>query len=541
MRELSPQTMDVRVDESTEARLSSKGWIAVAALAVVTYFIRDCYQFLKPQFWAEDATIFLAMSVREALLNLVHPYAGYFHFAPRTLALLGAFFPTVLAPAVFYYGAVAAAVASCVAIYLMVGTFPTHLRILFALAPMLVLPAGEVYGNVTNIQWFFGVAFGVLVLTYRGDTFRSRGWLVMGEVLALTGPFSVVFWPCLLVWSWLTGRLPVNAKMLVVVGIGAFVQLAAVVLMGVNKYGVGIAAASAWVRAVKIFVGSFVTLSGVTGGVAVLAIFVLLAFGLRRNFVERLRGGYLPFGLVCMALLTLLMGLWTHKHMPDEINPLGPGERYFFLPFNFLFMAVIASAQAVGKKYHWFCLVVALSLVFGWSRHFRKGELSDFRWRDYYALSQVTQDSLIPIQPGWVLRLNNDRPDRLVSVMPVDLSRLEPFYGVLHTDGDETTLIEERVSGDPASQIVFDVPSSCLKTEHRFVRVALKDAARVHLYLPDVNDISSKSASLIWHVGANDHWYFDVPNRVSTKIVRLGVTSDSGGIVRGLKLSWVCW
>ncbi|MFM0318969.1 hypothetical protein PQR36_29135 [Paraburkholderia nemoris] len=541
MRELSPQTVDVRADESTVARLPSKGWIAVAVLAVAIYFIRDRHQFLNPQFWAEDATIFLAMSVREALLNFVHPYAGYFHFAPRTLALLGAFFPTVLAPAVFFYGAVVAAVASCVALYLMVGTLPAHLRILFALAPLLVLPAGEIYGNVTNIQWFFGVVFGVLVLTYRGDTFRSRGWLVMGEVLALTGPFSVVFWPCLLVWSRLTGRLRVNATMLVVVGVGALVQLAAMVLMGVNKYGAGIATASAWVRAVKIFVGSFVTLSGVTGGVAVLAIFVLLAFGLRRNFVERLRGGYLPFGLVCMALLTLLMGLWTHKHMPDELNPLGPGERYFFLPFSFLFMAVVASAQTGGKKYGWFCLVVALSLVFGWSRHFRKGEQSDFRWLDYYALSKVTQDSLIPIQPGWVLRLNVDPPNRVASVMPVDMSKLEASYGALHTDGGEATLVEERVAGDPASQIVFGVPPSCLNAEYRFVRVALKDAARVRLYLPDANDISSKSASLNWHVGANDHWYFDVPNEISTKIVRLGVTSDSGGIVRGLKLSWVCW
>ncbi len=541
MRELSPQTVNVRTGRSTVACLPSKGWIAVAVLAVAIYFIRDRYQFIKPQFWAEDATIFLATSVREALLNFARPYAGYFHFAPRTLALLGAFFPTVLAPVVFFYGAVAAGVGSCVAIYLMVNTLPAYQRILFALSPLLVLPAGEVYGNVTNIQWFFGVVFGVLILTYRGDTFRSRGWLVMGEVLALTGPFSVVFWPCLLVWSWLTGRLRVNATMLVVVGVGALVQLAGIVLMGVNKYGTGIAAASAWMRAIKIFVGSFVTLNGIAGGVAVLAIFVLLAFGLRQNFVGRLRDGSLPFGLVCMALLTLLMGLWTHKHMPDELNPLGPGERYFFLPFNFLFMAVVASAQNRGKKYRWFCLIVALSLVFGWSRHFRKAEQSDYRWLDYYALSKVTRDSLIPIQPGWVMRLNDDPQDRGAPAMPVDMSRTESSYGALHTDDGETTLVEQRTADGPASQIVLDLPPSCLNAKYRFVRVALRDAARVRLHLPDASDVSSRSASSNWHVGANDHWYFDVPNGISTKTVRLDIASDSGRMVRGLKLSWICW
>ncbi|MFM0101498.1 hypothetical protein PQQ87_38295 [Paraburkholderia nemoris] len=537
MRELSPQTVNIRTSESIAAH-ESRGWIGVAVLAVLIYFIRDRHEFLNPQFWAEDATVFLAVSVREALLNFVHPYAGYFHFGPRSLALWGAFFPVVLAPAMFFYAAVATAAASCSAIYAMVRALPVHLRVIFALAPMLVLPAGEVYGSVTNVQWFLGVVFGTLVVTYRGDTFHSRGWLVLGGVLALTGPFSVVFWPCLFAWSLLTRRLRMNAAMLVVVGVGALIQLTTIAVMGTNKYGVGFAAAPAWVRAFKIFLNGFVTLHGAAGGIAVLLIVALLAFGLSRN-VTKLRSGYLPFGLLCLTALTLLMGLWTHKHMPDLLNPLGPGERYYFLPFSFLFMAMVASVPAVGKKCGWLCLVAVLLLVFGWTRHYGKDELSDFAWGDYYALSQETQDALIPVHPNWVLRLRDGTPDQTVVPLPIDMSNLKAAYGIISTEQGETTLT--KVPGAINPQIVFDVPTSCRSGEHRFVRVAVKDAAAVHLYFPNADGNFSELTSMNWHIGAGDHWYYDVPRGISKQVVRLDVAADSGDTVRGLALSWICW
>lgn len=539
MQGLSPPTVTVRPTASAVTR-HSKGWIAVAILAALIYFIRDRYQFLNPQLWAEDATVFLAMSVREALFNFIQPYAGYFHFAPRAIALLAAFFPTSLAPVVFFYGAVVAAIASCVSIYLMVETLPTHLRFLFALAPLLVLPGGEVYGTVTNIQWFLGAAFGVLLLTYRSDTFRSRAWLVMAAILGLTGPFSVAFWPGLVIWCVFTRRVRLNRAMLITVGIAALIQCAAIVLVGVNKYGVGIAGAPAWVRAVEIFAGSFVTLNGFKGGVAMLGVALLVAAGFHHHR-QTLRSGYLPLGLVGLSALTLAMGLWTHKHMPDEINPLGPAERYYFLPFIFLFMAVIASADSARRKYAGLCLLIALLLLFGWTRHFRKVELSDFRWRDYYALSRVTPDSLVPIQPGWVVRLTNDAPERTVVPVPVDMSGLVLSDGVLHNESGETTLVADASVSEADPQIRLSVPPSCATASYRFIRVAAQDGVRVQLHLSDADGISAQSASQNWHIGAGDHWYFDLPRSTDVRSVRLEFDNDLDDTTRGLRLSWVCW
>lgn len=539
MQRLSPRTVTARLAASAVTGRSKSG-VAVAILATLIYFIRDRHQFSNPQLWAEDATVFLALSVREAVLNFVQPYAGYFHFAPRAIALLGAFFPVSLAPVVFFYGAVAAAVASCVAIYLMARTLPERLRLLFALAPLLVLPAGELYGSITNIQWFFGAAFGVLLLTYRGDTFRSRGWLVMAAIVGLTGPFSVAFWPALLAWTMLTRRLRMNAAMLVTVGITALIQLTAIVLVGINKYGAGIAGMPAWMHAIKIFAGSFVTLNDFKGGIAMLGVVLLVVSGFHHNR-ETLRSGYLPIGLVCLSALTLAMGLWTHKHMPDEINPLGPAERYYFLPFIFLFMAVVASAASAKKTYAWICFLIALLLVFGWTRHFRKDEQSDFRWRDYYALSQVTPDALVPIQPEWVLRLTNGSLDRTIMPMPVDMSELVASGGMLRSEGGKTALIADTSSGTSAPEIELGVPSSCQTTTYRFVRVAVQEAARVQLDLSGSGTFSVLSAAQNWHIGAVDHWYFDVPRSANTPTVRLKVRSDSGGVVHDLKVSWVCW
>ncbi|WP_144144855.1 hypothetical protein [Paraburkholderia sp. BCC1884] len=539
MQELSPKTVVVETPRSTIAGPWS-GWIGIAVLAVLIYFIRDRHQFSNPQFWAEDATVFLAVSVRDALLDFVHPYAGYFHFGPRTLALIGSFFPVVLAPKIFFYAAVVVAAASCVVIYRMVRTLPAYLRVLFALAPLLVLPAGEVYGNVTNVQWFCGAVFGVLVLTYRADTFRSRGWLALGAALALTGPFSVVFWPCLFAWSLLTRRLRLNAAMLTVVGVGALIQLATIAIMGTNKYGVGFAGEAAWLRAVKIFLATFVTLHGVKAGIAFLAVIALLAYGLYRN-LGKLRLGYLPAGLLCMTALTLLMGLWTHKHMPDLLNPLGPGERYYFLPFNFLLMAVIASAPAAGKKYGWLCFLVVVLLIFGWTRHFGKDEQTDFRWRDYYALSQRAPDALIPILPSWVFRPPQEAQDSAVQPVPVDLSGLKATFGELHVDGGGHALSRANGPEGADPQIFFDVPSACLNDPHRFVRVALKDAARVRLFLANADGSFAGPGSQSWPIGAGDHWYYDVPRELDKQKVRLDVASDSGTVVHGLDVSWVCW
>jgi hypothetical protein len=539
MRDLSLQTVSKRGGETPDIHSRSR-WIAVAILAALIFIFRDPYQFANPQFWAEDATIFFSVSVREASINFVHPYAGYFHFGPRLFALLGALFPAVDAPVVFFYSAFVAAVASVVAIYLLARTLPTKTRILFALAPLLVLPAGEVYGSVTNIQWFFGVVLGILVLTYRGDTFRAKGWLVLGAALALTGPFSVIFWPCFLGWSALTRRLRTNAAMLTVIGVGALTQLAAIAITGATKYGVGIAGPVLWLRAFGVFTSTFVPIHSAVSIVGAVVILALLAHGLRNN-LSNLRNGYLPLGLVCLAAVTLFVGLWSHKSAPDFLHPIGPGARYYFQPFTFLFMAIIASVPVAGQKYARLCVIVILLLVIGWSRQFRIEERSDLRWRDYFSLSQVMEDAAIPILPDWLLHMDKSAAATDLLQIPVDSSKVEVSNGVWRSElGD---LSPGRSDAQPGTdpELLLAVPPQCVTSAHRFLRVATRDAARAHLYFPDAEGKFSEPTSLAWHIDAGDHWYFDVPHGIVPQLVRLDVAGDSKGTVHGVGLSWVCW
>jgi hypothetical protein len=538
MRGLSVQFVNKR-DKGVSVASPVKGLLLVVVLAALIYLFRDWHQFANPQFWAEDATVFFADSMLVALVNFVQPYAGYFHFGPRLLALCGAAFPTVDAPVAFFYGAVAAAIASSMLIYLIVESLPPHLRVLFSLAPLLVLPSGEVYGSVTNIQWFWSTAFGVLILAYRGDRFRSRIWLILGAALALTGPFSVAFWPCFLAWSFLTRRLRMNALMLTVVGIGALIQLTAVLVLGTNKYGVGIAGAASWVRAGKIFVTTFVTLHGIPAAVATTTIVALLAVGLFRN-LHKLRAGYLPFGLACLSMLTLAMGLWTHKHMPDLLNPLGPGERYYFQPFAFLLMAIVASATAAGKAHAQFCLVAVALLVFGWGRHFRLADPMDYRWRDYYALSHVVPDAAIPIRPDWVMKVDWAPSAYTVPHFQMDMSKLVALNGNLSTEGTETSLARPAQNGT-VPKVIFDVPAQCRDAMHRFLRVSANDPMHVHLYFPNVAGNFSEQSSLSSKFGAGGHWYFDVPRGIAPQVVRLDLAGDSTDVVHSLDLQWVCW
>lgn len=539
MKRLSSQTVDLRNNEISAVGSMTGGWVWVAAIGALLYVFRDWYQFLNPQFWAEDATVFFATSAREALTNFIHPYAGYFHFGPRSLAALAVLFPAVLAPTVFLYGAAAAAIASLVAIYLLTDTLPVGPRVLFALAPVLVLPAGEVYGNVTNTQWFLGVVLGVLVLTYRGDTFRSRWWFVLGAALALTGPFSVIFWPCFAAWSVLTRRVRVNVIMLTIVGVGALIQLAAIAKTGANSYGEGLAGPASWLLAGKIFMATFLTLRGLPGMVAVLAMAALLGYGLIMQRT-RIRSGNLSLGLLCLSAVTLLAGLWTHRFSPGMINPLGPGERYYFQPFTFFLMALIASAPAAGKRYARLCVLVVILLVFGWTQHFRIEEKSDFKWREYYALSQVTHDLVIPIQPGWVLDINGRVQHNASKQIPVDLSKVSVRNGTLLTESAGTSLTSTAGRFDTYAQLAIAAPSQCNGVDHRFVRVSVKDAAYAYLQFYDARSRSADATSMSWHIGPGDHWYFDVPDTVDTRDIRVNVKGETD-VVRGLGLAWLCW
>lgn len=145
------------------------------------------------QLWGEDGTIFLSQQYGHILPQLTVPYAGYLHLIPRLTAWLATALPLRDTPLI--YNAIATGIDAICILY-----FARRLR-LFAsttviLAIFVLVPTnGEIFGTLTNVQWFaqfalFALAFAPIT-TQNTDNEPSVWPCIIASALSLTGPFSI--------------------------------------------------------------------------------------------------------------------------------------------------------------------------------------------------------------------------------------------------------------------------------------------------------------------------------------------------------------
>lgn len=171
--------------------------MSLTALASLL-FVRNPYVVLHPQFWHEDAIIFLVQQRTDGLAAIFHPYAGYLHLFPRLVAAIAALLPLEVTPHVYLLGAYAG--------WLWVGglifTSPLFTSRRWALGATLAWVAvphgGEVFLILTNTQW--ALAVGLVILLAEDPTNRGRTgrWVFVG-IAALSGTQCIFLAP-LAIW-----------------------------------------------------------------------------------------------------------------------------------------------------------------------------------------------------------------------------------------------------------------------------------------------------------------------------------------------------
>ncbi len=179
-------------------------WIAVTvSLLAVVLFLRKPDILFKPQFWAEDGTVFFQQAYEQGFLRtLLTPYAGYLHTLPRLGAGLALLFPLRAAPLGF--NLVAFIVQMVPVLYLLserMGRWipDRRLRVVAAFLYITVPNSYETCVILVASQWNLALV-GLLLLT--ADPPEGR-WGKAGDLLLLvlfsfTGPFSIFLLPCAL-------------------------------------------------------------------------------------------------------------------------------------------------------------------------------------------------------------------------------------------------------------------------------------------------------------------------------------------------------
>jgi len=150
-----------------------------------------------PTFWSEDGAVFFAQQLGQSMPRFFTPYSGYLHTLIRAVAWAATPFPLAWQPQVY---AVFAIIISAAALTFVVRRLAQVIPpVIVAGSFLLSWTNAEVYGYITNVHWFTGMALAVLVLVPSIEGARGgRAGFFVALLLGLTGPFCLVLVPIVL-------------------------------------------------------------------------------------------------------------------------------------------------------------------------------------------------------------------------------------------------------------------------------------------------------------------------------------------------------
>lgn len=182
--------------------------VAVAVLVLLIAFCRMPDRLIYGFLWGEDGAAFLVHARSDGLRSLIEPYAGYLNVLPRlvTLAFVNVA-PDYMAPRVLVWVSALGLCGVSAYVYAFARrTLSEPFAWAFALTPILVAHDGEVWLNITNLQWVIAPAF-LIALWDEFCSDRATESSLPGHiarmllivVTTLTGPFGMIFAPVIVV------------------------------------------------------------------------------------------------------------------------------------------------------------------------------------------------------------------------------------------------------------------------------------------------------------------------------------------------------
>ena len=183
------------------ARVAGRStYLLLGALCAALLLLRSPGSLLRPQFWAEDGTLFFQQAFNEGFLATVaRPFSGYLHLFPRLVAGISLLAPMESTPLVFNLAAFV--IQLLPALYLLsprVSPFiPAYPARVAAALLYVALPASfETHVNLTNSQWHLTLSAVLLLYAAPSRNVVVRALETILLVLfSLTGPFSFFLLP----------------------------------------------------------------------------------------------------------------------------------------------------------------------------------------------------------------------------------------------------------------------------------------------------------------------------------------------------------
>jgi hypothetical protein len=411
--------------QSQTALPPSKTSFLIFGLAFALMASKSPDSLSNPQFWAEDGTIFFAPQFGSHLPLIGTSYAGYFHVIPRLIAWLATFFGSTKAPLVYnLFGCFL----TTWSIYYTVQRLRPYIPLVLSLTIFLFTPTnGEIFGTLTNVQWFTQFALIALCLPVHApaNTLRKEALVaILTGLIALTGPASIFLTTVnigIMLFAWLLAKarptrqitLGLNEYVsrlpkvrIAVTGLCALIQIQCVLVhtpldphgvTGISQYGIPMLAVIMLGRIIPTHV------LGVYFLTPTLWIFIELGI-----LVTLLRSKWLSLEVKVIALQLLAFSLllvFSAAALKDTeiMLRLMVGDRYFYT-FKFVFwwlvyLTVIGHCKTRRKETLALvlCSIVYVGLIN--SSYLQRQPLQDLSWRTHAQELKTPGPHQIPINP----------------------------------------------------------------------------------------------------------------------------------------------
>ncbi|MBC7389761.1 MAG: hypothetical protein H7329_11155 [Opitutaceae bacterium] len=375
---------------------------------------------INAQFWMEDGEIFFLESYKYGFLSFFIPYAEYVHVFPRTISIIGHYLVPILYIPLFY-NILSLTTFLLTVVYIWFRGPDNKITALLMVFALTLLPVhNEVFMNITNQQWSLALVL-LIPLCYKS---HSKACSVFDAcivlIIGLTGPFSTIFYPIVVVsYYYMRDEFKEQPHLkfpFYTYTFAAFLQLALILFFPLERSAGKISFLHLVQASSQIFYQQFALLTTIKDFIYVkssLTIFLGVMF-LVIVFISTLLSFryYLktkkitPFVFLSAILLMFLSTIYGYRNNPEMVDPIST-DRYFYISSVALFWALFYFIE--NKKYLQYTALTGFALIF-----FFKAEIipvkifRDMHWEKYVQKFEGKEPFEIPINPpdrGWIIKI----------------------------------------------------------------------------------------------------------------------------------------
>ena len=422
---------------------------------------------MEDNLFAEDGFLFTNESLSFVWKSIFNPYAGYIHLYPRLISILAVQFDLYYLPIIFFIAWICA-VLYCSYIVFEFIYKQTNSILVSINVPVLILlqpHSAEVFFNITCAQWFLALPL-IIILIDKGYKINYKNFFIL-ILLGLTGPFSALLLPVLFLNILFKKDLKENYLKYIVIILTASIQVYFMVKSNriagdIDKEIIN------WLKSFYTFL-TFGTKRYFAILSLLLWIFIFVYFIKSLYYICKqkfTKNTINIFLIVICIFIYYFAGLWTAKQSPTILNPLGPGARYFFVPYA-LFVIVIALITKNSRLLYFIFFIILIIDI----EHFNKIYRQSLNFDSFVWFSKYVENINIPIHPqwptfpGWHIEYKNKDIKKIIPIR-IENKNLKLVNATLLSDSSIKTINKD-------AQLLFDMPCQCSKSKHIGLEISI--------------------------------------------------------------------